>query len=56
MGTFRHVSGSAILQNTPVYLLQCYPFLVQSIYVLGCLAISVLAPRPLARASLCVKT
>jgi len=47
-------SGSAILQNTPVSLVQCHPFLVQSIDVLGCLAISVLAPRPLVRAFLCV--
>jgi len=31
-----------------------WPFLLQFIYVPGCLAISALAPRPLARAFNCV--
>jgi hypothetical protein len=51
-------SRSAELQNTAVLWCQRLnvrqPFLSQSIYVPGCLAISVLAPRPLVRALACV--
>ena len=48
-------SGSAeYAEHTGFFWWQRQPFLVQPIYVLGCLAISSLAPRPHERAFACV--